>query len=137
MLDLNQMAEAATNADEGSWLELIDPVTNQTNGVRILLSGMDGKGWRDAKRKIDNRRLQAVARQGRRYKTTAEEAETDALELLSSCVLNWEGITEKGNDLPCTKANARRLLELAPWVREQVDDFVGDRSHFLPTLSND
>ena len=137
MLDLNQLAEDAISADEGAWLELIDPVTNQTNGVRILLSGMDGKGWRDTKRKIDARRIQAAARFGRRYKITVEETENDALELLSSCVLNWEGLTEKGSDVPCTKANAKRLLELTPWIREQVDDFVGDRSNFLSRLSND
>jgi hypothetical protein len=119
--------------EEGAWLDILDPITNQPSEdkERIKVLGIDSSTYRKAQRKISNRRLQVVGRRGGRCKITAEEIEAENLELLVSCVQAWEGFTENKQELECTSENVRRLFELAPWIKEQVDDFIGDRSGFL------
>ena len=129
MIDISLIT--TRRADEGAWLEVLNPVTNQPVGAKILVAGVDSVAYREAQRKISNRRLAAMSRRGSRYKVSAEEVEAEGLELLTTCIMDWEGISENGEKLDCNQDNAKRLFAAAPWLKEQVDEFIGDRSHFL------
>lgn len=117
---------------EGAWLTLLHPTTGVATDIRIQLAGLDSARYREHERKISNRRLkQSLRRGGPRQVVTKEELDAEAIDLLATCTLAWENIVENGEPLECTAENARRVYTEYPWIREQVDAFVGDRSNFF------
>lgn len=87
------------------------------------------------KRKQDKRRFDTLARKGK-LSTTPEEAEANGLDLLAACTVGWRDAdgnvpTYKGQAFPCTPQNVRTLYTDMPWVRDEVDRFLGDVSNFL------
>lgn len=62
---------------------------------------------------------------------TAEEIEESALRQLSICTVSWKGVKLDGQELECNPDNAYMLYSRLPWLKEQVDEFVGDRANFL------
>lgn len=132
MLDLSQF-DTVPAANQGQVMEVLHPATNQPllddedNPVTITLAGIDSDVFRKAQRAATNRRL---AMKGR-TKITADELETDALETLVACTLGWSGIGMNGEALECNHANIRKVYTEFRWLREQVDEFVGDRAAFM------
>lgn len=122
----------AEAAEEGQWLELVHPTTYQPLDIRIKLLGTDSKVWRKHEREVQNKRLQRFQKRGAKARLTMEEAEAEALDGLAKVTQEWQGMKESGKDVPCTRENARRIYQDYPWIREQVDEFVGDRGNFLP-----
>jgi hypothetical protein len=136
-MDLGKFDTVATS-DEGTEMILRHPVTSAPlyqddlteKAVTITLAGADSSRFRAAERANRNKRLK-----GLRMRTpSAEEIDEDGLELLSRCTLAWDGVELDGQVLACTQANARMLYKRLPWVREQVDNFMGDRANFLAPL---
>lgn len=115
---------------EGAEMAVRHPATNApVEGMSITLLGMDSERALRAQRAATNRRL----KQGvQRMKLTAEELEADGLELLAALTVAWKGVELDGKELPCTAENARMLYGKFRWLREQVDEFTGDRANFLP-----
>jgi hypothetical protein len=59
--------------------------------------------------------------------------EAESLDLSIASVVGWsDNVVLDGQTLECTPTNVRRVFVLLPWVKEQVDDYVAERSHFLP-----
>jgi hypothetical protein len=138
-LDLSQLDTGAA-AEGGVDMALKHPVTNapllQDDGetpITIRLLGMDSKAFRKATRANQDRRLR-----GTRYRApTAEELDAEGLELLVKCTISWTGIVLDGSSLDCTPVNVRTLFTRLPWVREQIDNYIGDRANFLaPSPTN-
>ena len=133
-MDLSKF-DSVPAAEDGIDMVILNPVTNvpllDDDGetpISIRLSGMDSKRFRQASRTNVNNRLK-----GNRYKMPdAETMESEGLELLVKCTLSWKGIVLDGQTLDCTPANVRKVYTRLPWVREQVDTFMGDRQNFLP-----
>ncbi len=125
------------NADQGAVMTVLNPITMQPlrddagDDVTITLAGEDSEVYRSAQRAATNKRL-AMRGKG---KITAEELEAEALELLARCTLQWSGIVWEGKALECNAKHARMLYQALPWLREQVDAFIADRSHFLTSSS--
>jgi hypothetical protein len=62
--------------------------------------------------------------------------EAESLELSCASVIGWsENVILDGQALAFSPTNVRRVFVLLPWIKEQVDDFVAERSHFLPVSS--
>ena len=138
-------------ADSGVEITLIDPVTDLPLNERITVYGLDSKVCKDIQHRQTNNRLEKQAQKGNRKKpiTTAEAMEADGLDLLVGCTKSWRTIVKdeagketgdrpeielgEGEWLPCTPENARRVYEEVPWIKEQVDSAIGDRSNFLPS----
>ena len=125
-------------ADEGAELQLRSPVDDAVlrdektgEPVTVNLVGSDSKEYMKITHQIQNRRLGKRLGRGSRVKTTAEEIEADALELLVTSTKTWKHIILDGAELPCTPDNARKLYQRFPWIREQVDEFIADRTNFL------
>lgn len=121
-----------TASDEGAIMEVRDPngvVMQAPDGkpVTITLVGSDSKQFRSATRAATNRRLKG----GRKLNVTAEGLEAEAIDILAACTLAWHGIMLDGKKFECTRENARLLYERFLFVREQVDEFIGDRGNFL------
>ena len=136
-------------AELGSEVELLHPTTNARMGVFLILCGSDSDTFRGIIRRQQNRRLERTkqARNNKPAPLTPEELEEESMDLLVGCTKGWltrikdeKGIVTEtrqeldiSNDewLPCTPDNIRRLYNEVPWVKEQADYAIGDRSNFL------
>ena len=94
-----------------------------------LFSG-DSPAARIYERTVLNRRLKA----GNRVKMTAEEAESNRVDLLVQLTKGWNLVALDGRalDLPFSETNVRKIYESpsTAWLVEQVNDFIGARANF-------
>lgn len=122
--------DVAAKAEEGAELEVLDPVTGETVGVFITLAGADSSVHRKATAMIAKRRMNGA--KGFRSKSfDPEKFEAESIEVLAACTLGWKGVVVDGAALPCGRDNAIKLYTRFPWLREQVDQFVSDRTEYL------
>jgi hypothetical protein len=129
--------DVAAAAEEGAVLHLKHPTTGallfdtdadgDTAAVTITLAGGDSDRVKAVQRAQVNRRLQRRARDP----MTAEEVESEAIDVYAAATLSWTNIALGGEALACTPANAKKLYRRMPWVREQVDQFIYERGNFL------
>jgi hypothetical protein len=117
-------------AETGAVLEVLHPTENTPLGIKITLAGADSDIYRKTVNKNVNKRVQRM-KPGQSLPFTAEEQEESGLNLLAVCTLAWEGIVVEGDALPCNKENAKMVYQRFPWIKEQVDQFIGDRANFL------
>jgi len=102
-----------------------DPVT-------ITLAGRDSEIYRRVSRDLVNKRVEAARAAGAAdVQQSDEDLENEALDLLSALTVNWNGITANKEPYPFSNENARKLYERLPWLREEVDRFVGNRANFM------
>lgn len=129
MINLNDF-DTLAGSDEGAEMTLRNPATNEPiDGTWIRLAGPDSK--------IAKARKADIRRKLRRQRTNTLDLnmlEEEATETRVAITLAWQGI-ELNGPLNCTPENARMLYERFPWIAEQVDEFQGDRSNFLPSKS--
>jgi len=116
---------AASN--EGEWMNVMHPKTDEPIGARIKLAGPDSDIVKKAQNKITNRRLKGRGRN----KLDAESINEEQVEMLASCTLGWEGIVVNGEEVKFSKDNAVNLYLKYPWIMEQVNIFIGDRANFI------
>lgn len=138
VLDLSTL-DTVKASEDGVPLEVRHPTTgaileNGSGGaVTLVLAGSDSDRAKRAERATINRRLKMA---GRRTSTmTAEELDSDALEILASCTLGWSGFSLDGQEPECNAQNAKRIYVEYPWIREQAEAFRQDRSNFLKASS--
>lgn len=116
-------------------LELRHPGTglplenDEGEAMTITLVGIDSSEWRQAQRKLTNRRL-SLARKGQQSALDADALEEEGIDTLVACTKGWAGIQLDGEPLPFSAENARKLYTRFVWIREQVDRFVGNRANF-------
>jgi hypothetical protein len=113
-------------SDEGAWLTLEHPITGAPLSARIKLAGIDSKVYQKQIRKNQDKRLKRF-----RFKTSSDELENERLALLTAITLTWEDIAEGKQVLECIPANVRHIYTKYLWIREQVDEFAGDRANFI------
>lgn len=133
-MDLSTIDFGAAGAAE---LILLHPVTQVPlkdvetgEDVSITLVGIDSDTYKVAERKVTNAKLARV-KGARGSKFTAEEIESNKVELLAACIVGWKNIALDGVNVDYNPVNAKKLLLKAGWVAEQVEEFVEDRSNFL------
>jgi hypothetical protein len=134
-------------ADEGVKMELLHPETREPltfkpegedkeRPMTITLRGADSDAYRQKQLKISNQRIKRSMSAGSRnahVAIDAEDLDKDALELLIASTVAWDGITINGELVEFSIDNVRQLYTEYPWIREQVDSFISDRSRFLPS----
>lgn len=131
----------ALDTDKPTKMTLNHPKTNsplvdaQGQMAFILLYGMDSEAAQKAKKDATTRNL----RRRNRSTLTADELEANNVEFLVALTAGWHLVNPAGEavDHPFSAANARQLYAnpKMSWIREQVDEFVGDRGNFLNTSS--
>lgn len=126
-MDLTAL-DTATPASVGEKLQLRHPFTGEDlAGVTITLRGLDSDEYQTTFRSIINRKLEKS-----NAIQTAEKLEQENIELLVSVTMNWDGIEVDGKHIPYSSERARLLYSdrRFPWIREQVEGFIGDRRNF-------
>lgn len=117
--------DSRTAAEEGSVLTVTHPVNGKDTDMKITLLGMDSDTAKSFQHENSNKRFK------KGQKMTSEEVDEAALKLLALLTRGWENVTLKGEPLPCNPHNARLIYGAYPWLKEQVDTFVNDRSNYL------
>lgn len=135
-MDLTQL-DTTKKSNDGAQLQLRSPrdgevLIDESTGspVSITLLGPDSKRYLDASHEATNRRLTKRLRSAR-AKITAEEVAGDQLELLVACTTGWSGIQVDGAYLKFSEDEARKLYKRFPWIRDQAQEFIDERSNFL------
>ena len=126
-MDLNEI-KIADKSEEGEVLTVLHPVTYTETDIKIRLAGSDSAKYRNKIKKI------AEKDKGKRKNNfNLDAAERQGAEILAACTLDWEGIQRGGVDIPFTYENAVELYSdpNLRWLREQVDEFIADRTNFF------
>jgi len=124
-VDLSQFDTKKTS-EEGVWVEIESPIDGEPLGIHFKILGSDSEVYNKQIRKNKDKMM----KQGMRN-IKSENLEVEEIELLVACTVDWDNIVDNGEKLECTKENVRCVYKNYPWIKDQVDDFIGDRSNFL------
>ena len=94
--------------------------------------GSDSHTYRDCRRRITNRDAARTSAAGVAKTQRVENLEANGVALLAAVTTGWsQNLTDNDVSPEFNKANAEALLEKYPWLQQQVDAFVHDRSEHL------
>lgn len=125
-------------ANEGTFLHLKHPGTGaylygQTDGkddeskpVGLYLLGTDS----DAFAKRQHEKVNARFTAKKPPVVTSESLERERVELVADLTVGWLNLEVDGSD-EFTQANVFKLYSRLPWVREQADEWAGNRVNFI------
>mgnify|MGYP003118587636 CR=1 FL=1 len=108
--------------NEGAEVEILDYSDNPT-GLFIKVVGMDSKIFRKEAKRQQKAYIESI-REKKDY-----DDENLLLDSLVESTLGWRGTDQKFSKKLC-----RELYSKAPYVKEQVDRFIGDRENFIKVL---
>lgn len=131
-MDLKQF-DVVSAAEEGATLMLRDPVTGNALDATITVVGSDSERYRSAQ---SEEQMKLLRRKQTGEKVDADEWREQASRILSRATIGWTNVTEGEKELECNERNARYIYSTYPWVREQVDKFINERSNFLSPSPN-
>ncbi len=89
----------------------------------IILRGLDSEAYREGNRRMRRKVLNAMSSEGGldSLDETAEDIQT-----FVDLTVSW-----KGTDEPFSADLCKELYTKAPYIRDQVDSFVGKRANFI------
>lgn len=128
-MDLNKL-DLTKASNEGAWLTLKHPVSNDDLPMKIKIIGKDSDKF--IKLSEDFRR--STLEDMKNNKTSEQRIQT-AKEygdnLLVACTIEWQGIELDGKKLDCTADNVKLVYQRFGWIKEQVDTAIADRALFI------
>jgi len=124
-MDLKQL-DTKQRSNEGVLMDIVYPGSGEPTGVRIRVAGIDSDRFNDFARQRSKKAVQQAAT------GKGEESNEDyAVELLTACTIDWEGVEYEGQELECTHENAKWVYQEFPAIRRQVNRFVMQERNFL------
>jgi len=131
-MDLTNL-DVVSLANEGSKLELCHPTTGEIltdddlppKPFYVQLLGSDS----DAYRNVLKRRAEKSFN-NKDKKIDIDDAQRKGAQLLAKCTVDCY-MLENGKVIDCNRDEMTRLYLRYPWMREQVEEFMGDRSNFI------
>lgn len=130
--DLTAAAPVVDLEEQGTLVELTMPDGEvMTYGepaapVTMRVAGTYSKRYKKAERAAANAVLAK-----KKKKLTDDEQEQRLMQLAAACVIEWHGIFNNGEPLPCTEANAIAVFTAAPWIYQQVLEAMQDHARFF------
>jgi hypothetical protein len=124
--------DTIADANKGAAIELFHPTTGVDLGITVYVLGKDSDKFRQVQATQGRKRTQKLQKTGFRIGISADDIEQDAIELLAAVTTGWENMVMGGKELPFSTENAEVVYTKYPWIREQIDGAVGDRSRFTP-----
>lgn len=133
-MEISTSKSVAEREEEGTTIHLLDEkgdyLFEADAPVTITVVGTYSKTYR----RVQNEQ-RAKNLKGRRAPLTPEQIDARGTEGLAACVLGWQGFTSDGKPFPYSRDNAIALFQAAPWIREQVEEAMGDHAAFFPKPS--
>lgn len=110
--------------EAGAVVQITSPDTGKELGFSVSIVGPDSKAWRTqysahVKRVIDS-------------KADGKDIDSDQFEVefLASVTVGWSGFTRAGEEVEFSRKECEKLYDNAPWLRDQVNAFAGNRANF-------
>lgn len=128
---MNLFSNKPVLADTGAVLELRDLNEEIIKDVTITLLGKDSKVYQRILRDRKQAMLTRMQKGRKAAQLDVEKLEEDSLDDLVQLTIGWAGVKDDKGNLEFTPENVRRLYEEVPSVREQVEEFINERSNFL------
>lgn len=133
VIDLAEF-DVRSAAEQGAAMEIHSPVTGEVlrhddgRPFTITVLGRDSERFLKLARAQSDRRIQATLRT--RQPAATVSVERDDIELLVNATTGWDMVL--GGEVPKFSAEkCREVYTKYPFLREQVDAFVGNRANFL------
>lgn len=120
------------DANTGAEVELYHPIEGTDLGITVRVVGHDGDLFKQIQAEQNRKRIQKM--QKTQFKGVVD-ADQEAIELLAGCTQGWAGMVLGGKEVPFSYENAVALYTKYPWMKEQIDVAVGDRSVFTKASS--
>ncbi len=120
-------------ANEGAVLELLHPSTGEvltdekkeSKVFFLRLLGSDSDTYRNAiKRRFESNN------KNKNKKLDLDAAQRKAAELLAKCTIDCY-MLEDGKAIECNLSEMTRVYLKYPWIREQAEEFMADRSNLI------
>jgi len=128
--DLNSLKPVM--ADDGAVLKIVHPETEEViEGMTITLLGQDSKVYRKLQMSKQQAALNRISKGKKAVDFDAEKLAEDSIDDLVKLTTAWSGFTLDGKDLECTLENVRTVYADWSWIKEQVQEFVGNRANFF------
>lgn len=128
--DLNSLKPV--KADDGAVLQIVHPESEEPiSGMTITLLGQDSKVYRKLQLSKQQAALNRIAKGKRAVDLDAEKLAEDSIDDLVKLTTGWTGFVLDGEELKCTAENVRTVYGEWAWIKEQVQEFVADRSNFF------
>lgn len=128
-MDLQKL-DSVKGCNDGAECPILDPRTQLPTGIVITVYGPDSDLVQRLRREQSERAFAAM-RGNRRRRLDQEAIEKEGLEFLARITKSWTGVEEGTTPIECNFDNAYSIYRRYPWLRQQVDDFAGDRTHFM------
>ena len=127
-MDLSSIKASASS------VEILHPATAEPIGLTIGLRPSTHPAVKEVQRRFTNDTLNA-----RHKKITAEKLEANNLDRLVAATdsFAWgngpdgKPTTWNGEALEANAANVRKVYTQAPWIKQQVDEALGDEARFF------
>ena len=137
-MDISKINESNAS-DTGADLELTHPSTGDVlvqdddnrTPITIRILGMDSKVYRNHQQNVQRERMNKMMRARSRKNVDFVMSFEERCSLLAECTVGWSGIVDNGAEVEFSKKAAYELYHKAPWVADQVDEFMGDRANFF------
>jgi hypothetical protein len=130
--DLNSLKPVM--ADDGAVLNIVHPETEELiDGMTITLLGQDSKVYRKLQMGKQQAALNRMAKGKKAIDLDAEKLSEDSIEDLVKLTTAWTGFALDGKKLEFTPDNVRMVYTDWAWIKEQVQEFVGNRANFFRT----
>jgi hypothetical protein len=128
--DLNSLKPV--KADDGAIFQVFHPEYEEAIvGMTITLLGQDSKVYRKIQLAKQQAALNRISKGKRAVDLDAEKLAEDSVDDLVKLTVAWTGFTLDGAALDCTPENVKRVYTEWAWIKEQVQEFVADRSNFF------
>jgi hypothetical protein len=129
-MDLNSLKPLM--ADDGAVLNIVHPESEEViKGMTITLLGQDSKVYRKLQMGKQQAALNRMAKGKKALDLDAEKLSEDSIDDLVKLTTEWSGFMLDGKKLDCTPANVRTVYAEWVWIKEQVQEFVGNRANFF------
>jgi len=137
--DLDTASPVSELEEVGAWIELVGIEGeamlyghgSERKPVRMKVAGSYSKLYRKL---THAQTTKAVKR--RTTKITGELLHKQRLEVISGCVLEWEGFYKSGVELPSTRENIKIVLDGFGYILEQVEAAIEDHEAFTGASSS-
>lgn len=127
MLDLTAFKKSFLDS---ATVSIVNPVTGDKLGIEIELASPDSSKYRAKSLEVMNKQLERNLK-AKNKTATVEQLENNGNEVLAGATISWSGLGENGKELPCTYENALHVYSEYKFIKEQVDEFLGDRKNFF------
>jgi len=122
-MTIDDIEAFSEDQDRGHWFDLLDPVSEEKTGIRLLIVGPDSDTQRRNRLRLADELDDYRDGDGR---ISAESREKCRLTNLARCVRDWE-VEE---DLAFSFESILRLLRAGQWVQSQVDLYADMRGPY-------